>query len=305
MYRGHLFPQRPRTPWSYPVLARLSESYPSPEGRLSTCYSPVRRFTHPCGFLARLACVRHAASVRSEPGSNSPIKILGALSAPGLTYFKLHSKHCGVPQSSSWTCYPVFKDRAILRLRLRTTFCLPASTTGRATYRCQRFRVKGLRSRPRSRPGSAGAASSNTADRRCQEPAVTRRRVAPFLRSGPAYVTPRRGLSRTAFAPRPGVLGTILARSRFRRPARPAADEVDLLAAARDARLRAHHLHLRKRLPRTAEERLEVAAHEDLHHQRSAGLEDLERERRAPCPPARASGPRPPCARRMSSARGR
>src|SRR5690242_6347009 len=39
------------------------------------------RVTHPfaglltlAGFLARLACVRHAASVRSEPGSNSPIK---------------------------------------------------------------------------------------------------------------------------------------------------------------------------------------------------------------------------------------
>jgi hypothetical protein len=27
------------------------------------------------GFLVRLACVRHAASVRSEPGSNSPIDI--------------------------------------------------------------------------------------------------------------------------------------------------------------------------------------------------------------------------------------
>ncbi len=26
-------------------------------------------------FLVRLACVRHAASVRSEPGSNSPIKL--------------------------------------------------------------------------------------------------------------------------------------------------------------------------------------------------------------------------------------
>src|SRR5215475_7807108 len=25
-------------------------------------------------FLARLACIRHAASVRSEPGSNSPVK---------------------------------------------------------------------------------------------------------------------------------------------------------------------------------------------------------------------------------------
>ena len=27
-------------------------------------------------FLARLACVKHAASVRSEPGSNSPLGIL-------------------------------------------------------------------------------------------------------------------------------------------------------------------------------------------------------------------------------------
>ena len=43
-------------------------------GRLSTCYSPVRRFTHPRrNFRARLACVRHAASVQSEPESNSPV----------------------------------------------------------------------------------------------------------------------------------------------------------------------------------------------------------------------------------------
>ena len=38
--------------------------------------------THPCatnppsklGFIVRLACVKHAASVHSEPGSNSPLK---------------------------------------------------------------------------------------------------------------------------------------------------------------------------------------------------------------------------------------
>src|SRR3954466_10667110 len=60
------------------------------------------RVTHPfagllalAGFLPRLACVRHAASVRSEPGSNSPIIFFGS-SAPGLTYFNTHSKHCGV-----------------------------------------------------------------------------------------------------------------------------------------------------------------------------------------------------------------
>src|SRR5437667_245370 len=74
--RGHLSPQEPRLPWSYPVLAHLSVGYPGLEGRLPTCYSPVRRFTQGLlPFLARLACVRHAASVRSEPGSNSPVKL--------------------------------------------------------------------------------------------------------------------------------------------------------------------------------------------------------------------------------------
>ena len=40
-----------------------------------TCYSPVRRSSTPKGLSARLACVKHAASVRPEPGSNSPTKI--------------------------------------------------------------------------------------------------------------------------------------------------------------------------------------------------------------------------------------
>ena len=39
-----------------------------------TCYSPVRRSSTPKGLSARLACVKHAASVRPEPGSNSPTK---------------------------------------------------------------------------------------------------------------------------------------------------------------------------------------------------------------------------------------
>ena len=44
-------------------------------GRLLTCYSPVRHSTHTrrC-FLVRLACVKHAASVHPEPGSNSPFE---------------------------------------------------------------------------------------------------------------------------------------------------------------------------------------------------------------------------------------
>ena len=59
----------------YAVLAKVSLSYPPLLGRLVTCYSPVRHFTHGLlHFLVRLACVRHAASVDSEPGSNSRLK---------------------------------------------------------------------------------------------------------------------------------------------------------------------------------------------------------------------------------------
>ena len=60
-------------PAPHAVLAQVSLGYPPLSGRSLTCYSPVRRFTHSRrSFLARLACVRHAASVRPEPGSNSP-----------------------------------------------------------------------------------------------------------------------------------------------------------------------------------------------------------------------------------------
>src|SRR6185369_3163621 len=42
--RGLLFPQNPKIPWAYPVLAPLSRCYPRYQGRLSTRYSPVRHF---------------------------------------------------------------------------------------------------------------------------------------------------------------------------------------------------------------------------------------------------------------------
>ena len=57
------------------VLALLSEGYPPLEGRSPTRYSPVCHSTCPLrGFRVRLACIRHAASVDSEPGSNSQVK---------------------------------------------------------------------------------------------------------------------------------------------------------------------------------------------------------------------------------------
>ena len=62
----------------YTVLAQVSLSYSVPEGRFP-------RVTHPCATKAeafvRLACVRHAASVRSEPGSNSHVHPLPKLIA--------------------------------------------------------------------------------------------------------------------------------------------------------------------------------------------------------------------------------
>ena len=60
---------------SYAVLAVVSDCYPPLWGRLPTCYSPVRHSPWPSAStqsrFVRLACIRHAASVRPEPGSNS------------------------------------------------------------------------------------------------------------------------------------------------------------------------------------------------------------------------------------------
>ena len=65
---------------AYAVLAAVSSCYPPVQGRLPTRYSPVRHsvpINHPKNLkrrFVRLACVRHAASVHPEPGSNSQIK---------------------------------------------------------------------------------------------------------------------------------------------------------------------------------------------------------------------------------------
>ena len=73
-WRGRLSRQESKPSTTYAVLAILSDSYPPLKGRLPTCYSPVRHFTQGRSpFLVRLACVRPAANVRSEPGSNSPV----------------------------------------------------------------------------------------------------------------------------------------------------------------------------------------------------------------------------------------
>ena len=68
----------------YAVLAPVSQGYSPLEGRLPTCYSPVRHCTQGLlPFLVRLACVKRAASVDSEPGSNSRL-ILSSYQSPQL-----------------------------------------------------------------------------------------------------------------------------------------------------------------------------------------------------------------------------
>ena len=58
---------------AYWVLAPVSRSYPQPKGRFLRVPHPFATLPNPEGsFRVRLACVMHAASVPSEPGSNSP-----------------------------------------------------------------------------------------------------------------------------------------------------------------------------------------------------------------------------------------
>ena len=88
-------------PWSYAVLAVISNCYPPVWGRLPTRYSPVRhsvtktfirRIRLKC--FVRLACVKHAASVHPEPGSNSHVKSFNPASRSGFSNQKQVPIYC-------------------------------------------------------------------------------------------------------------------------------------------------------------------------------------------------------------------
>ena len=60
---------------AHAVLASLSTGYPPQEDTFRCITHPFAARRQGCPrAAARLACVRHAASVQSEPGSNSSIK---------------------------------------------------------------------------------------------------------------------------------------------------------------------------------------------------------------------------------------
>src|SRR5882757_2555452 len=69
-----LLPRRlaPLLSRDHEVLRTVSHAYPPPRGTFDTITHPSA--TNPCGSV-RLACFSHAASVQSEPESNSSIEI--------------------------------------------------------------------------------------------------------------------------------------------------------------------------------------------------------------------------------------
>ena len=66
----------PFTRRSYAVLARVSPGCPPLQGRFPRFTHPSATLLRPKPFRVRLACVKHAASVQSEPGSNSSVQSL-------------------------------------------------------------------------------------------------------------------------------------------------------------------------------------------------------------------------------------
>ena len=99
----------------YPVLAPLSGSYSEPKGRFP-------RVTHPCATrpegLVRLACVRHAASVRSEPESNSQVDVRPPVPARNST--SLQGRLQGAVPAHHillWICNETWNDLALPILR--------------------------------------------------------------------------------------------------------------------------------------------------------------------------------------------
>ena len=127
----------------YPVLAPLSRSYSKSKGRLPTRYSPVRHSTQGRSpFLVRLACVRHAASVHSEPESNSPVTynlksnlvahktLSSVLYAPTRYLFVKDPCHTGKRKSSlSTTPLTVKRFFQALSIFLRRAFSAKAGLT--------------------------------------------------------------------------------------------------------------------------------------------------------------------------------
>ncbi len=125
-------------PGAHRVLAAVSRSYPQPPGRFPRVTHPSATFTPPEGKdHVRLACVKHAASVRSEPGSNSQVNLgttRPALGRPSHPAFVTPSQtrnrsrpspNPGRPDRSSLPGSEIRQKPKELRIRKRSTKPLP------------------------------------------------------------------------------------------------------------------------------------------------------------------------------------
>ncbi len=84
----------------YPVLASVSGSYPRAERQVAYVLltrPPLSSVEQVPPYSARLACIRHAASVRPEPGSNSPLKLR-------FRGIDLSRKHHVLVKARRWNC---------------------------------------------------------------------------------------------------------------------------------------------------------------------------------------------------------
>ena len=107
---------------AYPVLSTVSSRYSSCRGRLSTRYSPVRHSTRGRSpFRVRLACVKHAASVQSEPESNSPVQLSSSNLFKISARQKSESQSCSLPVRSSLVNEPARRRNGA---KGRMPFCL-------------------------------------------------------------------------------------------------------------------------------------------------------------------------------------
>jgi hypothetical protein len=99
--------------WSYPVLAYLSVRYPRLGGRLPTCYSPVRHFTHsPKGAFSYDLHVLSPppAFVLSQDQTLRKIRIRSVVGRSPDSLFSVLLELTFHPFYIT-SCYLVFKDR--------------------------------------------------------------------------------------------------------------------------------------------------------------------------------------------------
>ena len=113
-----IYPCRDMT---YGGLVAVSAGYPPVTGMSLTCYAPFRR--SPPDSIAtlraapRLACVKPAASVHPEPGSNSSLYITNSLSLTPLPSIKESTLSFFVLLVLACTFFSLFNDLSKLALK--------------------------------------------------------------------------------------------------------------------------------------------------------------------------------------------